>query len=183
MGYYFHAFPRTYESRYGFASQLFHPQSCVLLSTAHHTLHLFRWTTGLRARIPRVSCDISSRKNLEEEEEVVEMGSLMAGWSSPVVDPEKGRITSFTSVLLLRLLMCYAATRTALLKRNKSLTKEEIDSFWRLHRPTKEEEEDFHASLSSPRTPQVAFLSFHAVSSSFVSLLLSFVCVCRSRTG
>ncbi|CAL9048934.1 uncharacterized protein LOC135608188 [Musa acuminata AAA Group] len=59
------------------------------------------------------------------------MGSLMAGWSSPVVDPEK-----------------------ALLKRNKSLTKEEIDSFWRLHRPTKEEEEDFQASLSSPRTPQ-----------------------------
>ncbi|CAD5183141.1 unnamed protein product [Musa acuminata subsp. malaccensis] len=74
------------------------------------------------------------------------MGSLMAGWSSPVVDPEK-----------------------ALLKRNKSLTKEEIDSFWRLHRPTKEEEEDFQASLSSPRTPQVAFLSFDAVSSSFES--------------
>ncbi|RRT80561.1 hypothetical protein B296_00023559 [Ensete ventricosum] len=108
------------------------------------------------------SCDISSRKDLqeeeeEEEEEEVEMGSLTAGWSSPVVDPETGRITSFTSVLLLlllHLLMYYAATCTALLKRNKSLTKEEIDSFWKLHRPTKEEEEDFHASLSSPRTPQ-----------------------------
>ncbi|XP_074589269.1 uncharacterized protein LOC141845120 [Curcuma longa] len=62
------------------------------------------------------------------------MGSLMAGWSSHVLDSEK-----------------------VLLKRNKSLTREEIDSFRRAQKPSREEEEDFHSDAgvtSSPTTPQ-----------------------------
>ncbi|XP_028757751.1 uncharacterized protein LOC114731047 [Neltuma alba] len=44
------------------------------------------------------------------------MGSLMAGWDSPTIDP-----------------------KSAKLKRNQSLTKEEIDSYWKLKKKTEEE--------------------------------------------
>ncbi|KAG6524746.1 uncharacterized protein LOC122046294 [Zingiber officinale] len=61
------------------------------------------------------------------------MGSLMAGWSSHVLDSEK-----------------------VLLKRNKSLTREEIDSFRRAQKPSREEEEDFtsDAALTPQTSPQ-----------------------------
>ncbi|KAK4276569.1 hypothetical protein QN277_014701 [Acacia crassicarpa] len=44
------------------------------------------------------------------------MGSLMAGWGSPTIDP-----------------------KSAKLRRNRSLTKEEIDAYWRLKKKTEQE--------------------------------------------
>ncbi|KAF7829654.1 uncharacterized protein G2W53_011987 [Senna tora] len=44
------------------------------------------------------------------------MGSLMAGWQSPTIDP-----------------------KSATLKRNRSLTKEEIDAYWRSKKEIEEE--------------------------------------------
>ncbi|MQM04590.1 hypothetical protein Taro_037393 [Colocasia esculenta] len=57
------------------------------------------------------------------------MGSLMAGWNCPVVDPE-----------------------TARLERNRSLTKEEIESFWKVHRKSCDGEEQ-EEQLLSPTSP------------------------------
>ncbi|XP_072968965.1 uncharacterized protein [Typha angustifolia] len=58
------------------------------------------------------------------------MGSLMAGWDSPVMDENKVRA-----------------------RRNKSLTKEEIEAFRKLHRKTEGEEEEEQGSptLASPK--------------------------------
>ncbi|KAE8731366.1 RER1B family protein [Hibiscus syriacus] len=53
------------------------------------------------------------------------MGSLMAGWDSPVSDPT-----------------------SAILKRNKSLTKEEIEAYWKSKKKT--EEEHLKAIYGSP---------------------------------
>ncbi|XP_078436042.1 DNA polymerase epsilon catalytic subunit A [Wolffia australiana] len=57
------------------------------------------------------------------------MGSLMAGWNCPMLDAE-----------------------TAKLERNKSLTKEEIESFWKVRRSSLDIEEDGEI-LQSPRSP------------------------------
>ncbi|CAA7405740.1 unnamed protein product [Spirodela intermedia] len=56
------------------------------------------------------------------------MGSLMAGWDCPVQDQE-----------------------TARMERNRSLTKEEIESFWRVRRRSIDGEEG--EELRSPRSP------------------------------
>ncbi|WOL03215.1 hypothetical protein Cni_G11935 [Canna indica] len=93
------------------------------------------------------------------------MGSLMAGWSSPFADPEKG-FHYMCDLLIVSVFLSYICssqynswiniTCTVQLKRNKSLTKEEIDSFRKGHKTNnKEEEDDFNTTLiSSPRTPQ-----------------------------
>ncbi|XP_074579194.1 uncharacterized protein LOC141835719 [Curcuma longa] len=54
------------------------------------------------------------------------MGSLMAGWSSPFRDPEHAKF-----------------------QRNKSLTREEIDAYWRS--TSKNEEEQLTGDVSSLR--------------------------------
>ncbi|XP_008812248.2 uncharacterized protein LOC103723190 [Phoenix dactylifera] len=57
------------------------------------------------------------------------MGSLMSGWDSPFLDPD-----------------------TVRLERNKSLTKEEIEIFWKLHKKAEEEEgENFQNASRSPK--------------------------------
>ncbi|KAH6788384.1 hypothetical protein C2S51_003390, partial [Perilla frutescens var. frutescens] len=61
------------------------------------------------------------------------MGSLMAGWDSHVTDPKEVKFT-----------------------RNKSLTKEEIESFWK-SKKLKEEEHLRDISLLSPRTQKMIF--------------------------
>ncbi|GER42477.1 negative elongation factor D [Striga asiatica] len=59
------------------------------------------------------------------------MGSLMAGWDSPISDPN---------------LVKY--------RRNKSLTKEEIEAFWKSKRQT-EEDHLKDISLLSPRSKKI----------------------------
>ncbi|XP_010907757.1 uncharacterized protein [Elaeis guineensis] len=60
------------------------------------------------------------------------MGSLMSGWDSPFLDPD-----------------------TVRLERNRSLTKEEIEIFWKLHKKTEEEEgENFQNDSHSPKQSQ-----------------------------
>ncbi|KZV14104.1 hypothetical protein F511_44426 [Dorcoceras hygrometricum] len=61
------------------------------------------------------------------------MGSLMAGWDSPVSDPNSVK-----------------------LRRNKSLTKERIEAFWSTKK-RKEEEHLRDISLLSPRTRNILF--------------------------
>ncbi|KAI3460331.1 hypothetical protein Pfo_016994 [Paulownia fortunei] len=61
------------------------------------------------------------------------MGSLMAGWDSPVPDPN---LVKF--------------------RRNKSLTKEEIEAFWK-SKKKKEEEHLKDISLLSPRSQKTIF--------------------------
>ncbi|KAG6406435.1 hypothetical protein SASPL_134037 [Salvia splendens] len=61
------------------------------------------------------------------------MGSLMAGWGSNVKDPKAVSLT-----------------------RNKSLTKDEIDAFWK-SKKLKEEEHLRDISLLSPRTQKMIF--------------------------
>ncbi|KAL1534834.1 hypothetical protein AAHA92_30963 [Salvia divinorum] len=61
------------------------------------------------------------------------MGSLMAGWGSNVDDPKAVKFT-----------------------RNKSLTKDEIDAFWK-SKKLKEEEHLRDISLLSPRTQKMIF--------------------------
>ncbi|KAL8166064.1 hypothetical protein V2J09_007563 [Rumex salicifolius] len=57
------------------------------------------------------------------------MGSLMSGWDAPVHDPN-----------------------TVKSMRNKSLTKEEIEAYWRLKKET--EEDHMKAIFVSPNSPQ-----------------------------
>ncbi|XP_057785806.1 uncharacterized protein LOC131003312 [Salvia miltiorrhiza] len=61
------------------------------------------------------------------------MGSLMAGWGSNVEDPKAVKFT-----------------------RNKSLTKDEIEAFWK-SKKLKEEEHLRDISLLSPRTQKIIF--------------------------
>ncbi|XP_058076194.1 uncharacterized protein LOC131224810 [Magnolia sinica] len=57
------------------------------------------------------------------------MGSLMAGWDSPFVDP-----------------------KTVNSERNRSFTKEEIENFRRLHKKCEEEEEEEEEEHNPPHT-------------------------------
>ncbi|XP_073051527.1 uncharacterized protein [Primulina eburnea] len=61
------------------------------------------------------------------------MGSLMAGWDSPISDPNSAKF-----------------------RRNKSLTKEGIESFWNTKK-LKEEEHLRDISVLSPRTRDILF--------------------------
>ncbi|PIN15236.1 hypothetical protein CDL12_12112 [Handroanthus impetiginosus] len=61
------------------------------------------------------------------------MGSLMAGWDSPVPDPNAAKF-----------------------RRNKSLTKEEIEAYWK-SKKQREEEHLRDISLLSPRTQKIIF--------------------------
>lgn len=63
------------------------------------------------------------------------MGSLMAGWDSPVQDP-----------------------KLVTLMRNKSLTKEGIEDYWRLRKQTEEE----HLKAISPKAQETATEKFAA---------------------
>ncbi|MBA0848762.1 hypothetical protein Goshw_006822, partial [Gossypium schwendimanii] len=64
------------------------------------------------------------------------MGSLLSGWDSPISDPSSGSLRKpLTTCLTLSML-------------NRSLTKEEIEAFWRSKRKT--EEEHLNAIHGSP---------------------------------
>ncbi|KAK4722961.1 hypothetical protein R3W88_013194 [Solanum pinnatisectum] len=64
------------------------------------------------------------------------MGSLMAGWDSPVSDPQAMKF-----------------------RQNKSLTKEEIDAYWRSKKLIEEEHKKYISTLS-PRSQNQANIVF-----------------------
>lgn len=92
------------------------------------------------------------------------MGSLMAGWDSPVSASKSGcQLNVFRGVFI------YAQSNfwlfeilPATIQRNRSLTKEEIEAYWKSKKKTEEDhlKAIYSPSDSSNQLVPISFLSF-----------------------